>query len=810
MKDDLRDAARMFRLQPAFAAAALLMLAFGIGATTAIFTVVNAVLINPLPYRDSDALVSIVHTVDGRDEPFFGDAIYNTYRENTRAFEDFGVWTPYANVATVTGRSQPEEIRALTLSRGVLTTLGVRPAAGRIFSEADDAPRAPDTVMLSHAYWQREFGADPSVVDRVVTINARPHRIIGVIPAGFTFAGESDIVLPIRIDPARPVPLFRLRGVARLKAGVTMEQANADVNRILALWRTNYPMSPTDPFRNTRYGPSLRLLKRDVVGDVGRTLWVLMATIGIVLLMACSNVANLLLVRTDARAHELAIRTALGASWTRIARLLLAESMMLAFLGGALGVAVAYGSLRLLVTLGPANLPRLAEVSVDGTTLTFALFVSLVTGVLFGLAPVVKYARPRIAAISVGRTVTPSRQRSQFALVALQVALGLVLLVSAALMIRTFQALRNVDPGFMQPERVLTFSISIPPTEVAEAERVTRVHQEMLQAIGAIPGVASAASTTRLPMDTTGRTSAPIVAEGQTIDSRPISRQIRLISPGLFQALGTRLVAGRDFDWTDIFDRREVAIVTANLAREMWGSPQAAIGKRIREGNTGPLREVVGVTVDLHDQGVHLPPTATAFLPARLHDQAFGVRNFLPRRVSFVVRSDRHDTESLLSEIREAVWSVNANLPLAQVRSLGELYGQSMARTSFTLVMLGIAAVMALLLGVFGIYGVISYAVSQRRREIGIRMALGAQGRDILGLFVRRGLIVTGAGVALGLGGAAGFTQVIRALLFGVSPLDPVVFVAVPVLLGTAALIASYVPARRAMSVNPMETMRVE
>ena len=332
----------------------------------------------------------------------------------------------------------------------------------------------------------------------------------------------------------------------------------------------------------------------------------------------------------------------------------------------------------------------------------------------------------------------------------------------------------------------------------------------MLQAIGGIPGVASAAFTTRLPMDTTGRTSAPIEAEGRPPDGRPISRQIRVVSPALFQTLGTRLLVGRDFDWTDIFDRREVAMMSANLAREMWGSPPAAIGKRIREGNTGVWREVVGVTGDLHDQGVHLPPTATVFLPARLHAQAFGARNFLPRRVSFVVRSDRRDTETFLGEIRQAVWAVNANLPLAQVRSLADLYDMSMARTSFTLVMLGIAAVMALLLGVFGIYGVISYAVSQRRREIGIRMALGAQRRAILALFVRRGLMVTSAGVALGLAGAAGFTQVMRALLFGVSRFDPVAFVAVPVVLGTAALMASYLPARRALSVNPMETMRVE
>lgn len=810
MQDYLRNATRMFRSQPGFAAAALLMLALGIGATTATFTVVNAVLINPLPYPESDALVSIVHTVDGRDEPSFGDAIFHTYRENTRAFEDFGVWTPYANVATVRARSQPEEVRALTVSRGLLTTLRVRPNLGRIFSEADDAPGAQDTVMLSHAFWQREFGGDPSVIDRDVTVNSRPHRVIGVMPAGFLFAGESDILLPIRINPAAPVPVFRLRGVARLRAGVTMEQANADVARILALWRTNNPPGPTDPFRNTQYGPSLRPLKQDVVGDIGRTLWVVMATIGIVLLMACANVANLQLVRTEGRSNELAIRTALGAGWTHIARLLLAESMTLALVGGLLGVAITYAAVRLVVLLGPGNLPRLAEISIDPTTLVFALTVSLVIGVLFGVAPIVKYARRRPPMMSVVRSVTPSRQRSQFVLVAIQVALALVLLVGAALMIRTFQGLRDVDPGFTQPERLLTFSISIPPSQASEAERVTRLQEEMIEAIETIPGVTSVAFTTRLPMDTTGRTSAAIVAEGQTIDNRPVSRQIRLISPGLFRTLGTKMIAGRDFEWIDIFEQREVAIMTANLAHDMWGSPQAAVGKRIREGNTGTLREVIGVTGDIYDQGVHLTPTATTFLPARLHSQTFGVRNFLPRRVSFVVRSDRRDTESFLNEIRKAVWSVNANLPLAQVRSLGDLYDQSMARTSFTLVMLGIAAVMALLLGIFGIYGVISYAVSQRLREIGIRMTLGAQAREILGLFVRRGLIVIGVGMALGLAAAAAFAQAMRSLLFGISPLDPVAFAGVAIVLATAALVATYLPAQRATSVDPIDTIRVE
>ena len=809
---DVRHAARMLRMQPGFAAAAVLTLALGIGATTAVFTVVNGVLIRPLPYPDADALVRIVHSIGGTDQPYFSDAIYLAYVDNTQAFQHLGAWSP-GETATVTGQGDPEEVRTLTASRGVLTTLGVRPEIGRGFSTADDAPRAPDTVMLAGGYWHRRFGGDPGVLDRALTINGRPHQVIGVMPAHFRFGGEFEILLPLRIDRGAPIPSFRLLGVARLKPGVTLAQANADVVRVLHVW---FESAGVKPEVRPRWAPALQPLERDVVGDVGRTLWVLMGAIAIVLLMACANVANLLLVRADARRQESAIRAALGASRTRIARQLLVESLTLAVLGGALGVALAYGALGALVAIGPSNLPRLSEISIDAAVLGFALAISVLSGLLFGLIPILKHARPRLLdtlrAGGRGATLTRERQRSQQGLVAAQMALALVLLVSAGLMIRSFQALRSVDPGFTEPARVQTFSISIPAALVADPERVTRMQRDVLDRIAAIPGVASAAFTTRVPMGG-DRSSTAVAVDGRADDGRtPPNRQLKIVSPGLLRTLGTPLVAGRDFTWTDVHGSRDVAIVSENLARELWGSPAGALGGRIREyyDKASPWREVVGVAGDVHDDGADQPAPETLYWPARADEYLLGMAGYQARRVTVAIRSDRAGTQDLLARVREAVWSVSATLPLSQVRTLDEVFRQSMARTSFTLVVLAIAGTMALLLGISGIYGVIAYAVSRRRREIGIRLALGAQAADIRRLFVRRGLTVGATGLVLGLAGALGVARLLESLLFGISPLDPVTFAATAVVLVAAAVLASYVPARRAAAVDPVETMRAE
>jgi predicted permease len=541
-----------------------------------------------------------------------------------------------------------------------------------------------------------------------------------------------------------------------------------------------------------------------------------MGAIGIVLLMACANVANLLLVRTAARQQEFAIHLALGARWTRIARQLLMESLTLAVFAGTLGVILAYAALRVLVAIGPSNLPRLSEITLDRVGLGVALTISLLSGLLFGLIPVLRYARPRLTvALGSGRRggTTPERQRFQQALVAAQVALALVLLVSAGLMIRSFQALRRVDPGFAGPHRVQTFSISIPQAMVAEPERVTRLQHAILDTIAGIPGVTSAAFTTRLPMGS-DRSSAALAVDGRADDGRtPPNRQVKIISPGTFRTLGTPLVAGRDFTWTDLYALRDVTIVSENLARELWGSPHAALGKRVREyyAPTSPWREIVGVAGDVHDDGADQPAPATIYWPAQPLDPLLSMSSgYQSRRVSVAFRTERAGTESLLKQMQEAVWSISANLPLAQVRTLNEVYDQSIARTSFTLVLLAIAGTMALLLGVTGLYGVVAYAVAQRRREIGIRLALGAQPGEILRLFVRRGMALVAIGMAVGLGAAAGLTRLMQSLLFGISTLDPSTFVAMPFVLAAAAVLASYLPARRAVAVNPTETLTAE
>ncbi len=484
--------------------------------------------------------------------------------------------------ATITGQGEPEQVRTLTASRGVLTTLGVDPEIGRWFSAADDAPGAPGTVMLGHGYWQRRFGGDPGVLERALSIDGRSHQIVGVMPADFRFGGEFEIVVPLGLDRAAPIPSFRLLGVARLNPGVTPAQADADVMSVLHVW---FERSGVKPEVRLRWAPALHPLEQDVVGDVGATLWVLMGAIAVVLLLACANVANLLLVRAEARRHELAIRAALGASWQRLTGQLLLESLLLALAGGALGVGLAYLGVRALVAVGPSNLPRLHEIAVDPLVLGFALVVALLSGLLFGCIPILKHAKPRIVDAVGGRgaSLTREQQRAQQVLVAAQLALALVLLVSAGLMIRSFQALRGVDPGFTRPDHVQTFSITIPEALVAEPERVTRMQHDIVDDIAAVPGVTAVAFTTRLPMGS-DRSSSALTVEGRADDGRtPPNRQIKIVSPGLFSTQGTPIVAGRDFTWTDLHDRRQVAIVSENLARELWGSPDDALGRRIRE-----------------------------------------------------------------------------------------------------------------------------------------------------------------------------------------------------------------------------------
>jgi predicted permease len=560
-----------------------------------------------------------------------------------------------------------------------------------------------------------------------------------------------------------------------------------------------------------RLAPKLRYLKQLLVGDLGKTLWVLMGTLGIVLLIACANVANLLLVRAEGRQHELAIRAALGAGWRDIAQELLMESVALGLLGGALGLGLAYGAIRALIAMAPTHLPRLSEISIDPAVILFTFVIALVTGVLFGMIPVIKYAGPQIvnALRGGGRTASQSRERHEArnVLVVVQVALALVLLIGSGLMIRTFQALRRVDPGF-DPKGALTLRIAIPETQVKDPDAVMQLEQGILEKIRAIPGVTAAGITSVIPGDGSGGYDQ-VYARDRTYQTVPPLRRLKFVSPGLLATMGNRLVAGREFTWTDVYQRHPVAMLSENLARELWQDPKRAIGQQITANPKDTWREVIGVVSDEREDGVQEKAPAIAYYPL-LMDHFEGNASVVRRSVSYVVRSQRAGSQSLVADVQRAVWSLNASLPLANVRTLEEIYDKSLARTSFTLVMLAIAGAMALLIGLVGIYGVISYSVSQRRREIGIRVALGAQQRELTRLFIAHGFGLALIGVACGLAGAVALTRVLGSLLFGVNPVDPLTYAVVSIGLIAAAMVASYIPALRAMGVDPVEALRAE
>ena len=817
--NQLKHVLRRLLQAPLFTVMTLLTLAIGIGANTAIFSVIEGVLLKPLPYPHPEQLVGVWHTAAGLNikELNASPSLYFVYREENRTFQDVGLWR--GDAVSVTGLAEPEQVQSLDVTEGVLPLLGVQPILGRGFSHYDDSPKTPETVLLTYGYWQSRFGGDKTVIGRRILVDGTAREVIGVLPQSFRFLDQKpSLITPLQFDRAKLfLGNFSFQAVARLKPGVTIVQANADVARMLPLYSQKFPPPPgfsVKMFNDARIGPNLRPFKQDLVGDIGSVLWVLMGTIGMVLLIACANVANLLLVRADGRQQELAIRAALGAGWGRIAGELMFESLALALVGGALGIGLAYEALRLLIWAAPVNLPRLEDISIDPLVLLFTFAISLVAGLLFGLIPVFKYVGPNLATAlrSGGRSASQSRERhrARSTLVVVQVALALVLLISSGLMIRTFQAMKNVQPGFSKPEELQTFRISVPDTQVKDAQAVLRMQQNMLEKVGGIAGVSSAGLISNLPMDGQGWTD-PIFTKDRVYPEGQIPplRRFKFVSPGLFRTMGNPLLAGRDFEWTDSHEERPVAIVSENMARELWGSPSAALGKQIRESHTGPWREVVGVVGDERDDGVNQKAPAIAYWPI-LMKEFEGDAHSIRRSLVFAVRSPRTGSQAFLQEIRQAVWSINPNVPVADVGTMKVVYDKSLARTSLTLVMLAIAGAMALLLGVIGIYGVISYSVSQRTREIGIRMAIGANQHELTQMFVRHGLALAAIGVACGLSAAVVLMRLLSKLLFEVSPLDPLTYGTVAVGLVSAAILASYVPARRVTAVDPVEALRAE
>jgi predicted permease len=821
LRTQVRQVLRRLARAPMFTAVTLITLAAGVGANTVVFSVLEGILLKPLPYPKSQQLVVVNHAAPGIDvkELPNSPSTYFVYRDQNRSFQDIALIS--GDSVSVTGVAEPEQVRAEDVTDGLLPVLGVAPAIGRGFTRQDDSPGNPKTTILMYGYWQRKFGGNRAILGQTIKIDGEQHQVIGVMPQSFHFFGQTEdpaLLLPFQFDRNKTfLGNFSYQGVARLKPGVTIQQASSDVARMIPIVLHTFQGPPGFSirlFEDARLSPNIKELKQSVVGDIGNVLWVLMGSIGLVLLIACANVANLVLVRVEGRRQELAIRSALGARWSRIAAELLVESVVLGVLGSLLGLALAYGGLRVLLAVAPKGLPRLNEIGIDANVLLFTLGVALLASVLFGCIPIFKYAGARLATgLREGaRGMSQSREqhRARSSLVVVQVALALVLLICSGLMMRTFVALTKVDPGFTAPAEIQTFSLSIPETEIKDKEIVPRTFEAVMQKLAALPGVSSVGLSTGVPLDNRN-TFDPVYAEDHTYRPGQLApiRRFKFISPGLLATMGTPLVAGRDFTWTDIYQKLPVAMVSENLARELWQSPANALGKRVRVGSTDDWRQIVGVVSNVYYDGMNKEAAKTAYWPILMANFE-GDKIRAARNLSFVLRTPRAGTESLMQDVRAAVWSVDPNLPVADVRTEDYYYRASLARTTFTLLMLGIAAAMALLLGTVGIYGVIAYSVSQRTREIGIRMALGAQRNELTGLFVRHGLLLTGVGVVIGLAAAFASMRLLASLLYKVSPMDLLTYTIVSGGLILTAFLASYLPSRRAAGVDPVEALRSE
>ena len=594
-----------------------------------------------------------------------------------------------------------------------------------------------------------------------------------------------------------------------MKKGVTVEEANRDGARVIRMLVEQFGVKRFGgmEFEKVGLGPNFRLLKERVVGDLRSTLWILMTTVGMLLLLACANVSNLVLARSQARRHEWAIRAAIGAGRGSIARLLLTESVLIGLAGGIVGLALAYWTLPVLLSAAGADLPDIMNVTIDGRVALFALAISLLSALILSMLPMLHLPAANLATgvQGGGRSITGSREsnRGRHVLMVAQLALAFTLLIGSGLMLRTFDALRQVDPGFREPDRVQTFQLTIPPALVAGSEQVVRTQDAILDRIAALPGVVSVAVVANddgLPMDNNGRaTTYYIEGAAPTQGARPIV-EVQVISPKFFETLQTPLLTGRSFEWADIYGRRPVVLVSESVAWKEWGSTEAALGKRIALRPTGPWLEIVGVMGDVRHNGLTEPAPSVMAFPLLGYPSS--------GTAFFVVRSSRAGTGAFLRDLQNAVSSLNRELSLGKIQTLGEMYRRSMARTFMTLLILAITGSTALLLGLIGIYGVVSYVVTQRRREIGIRLALGARYGEVLWMFVGHALLLAGIGVAIGLVAAIALRRLMRSQLFGITPLDPLTYAIVGVVLVATTALASYLPAWRATTTNPVEVLQ--
>ena len=813
-------ALRRLRRAPLFTVIALITLAIAVGANTVIFSVVNGVLLKPLSYPNPDRLIAVDHSSQqaGFKKMGISRSFYFVYREQNTTLVDIGAYNN--DELDVTGAGAPEHVRVIYVTDGTLPILGVSPLRGRLFTRHDDSPGATQTVVLTYPYWQLRFGGASSVIGSSITVDGIPREIIGVLPQRFHFLDQKDpsLILPMQWDRATTtLGNFNASAIARLKPGVSVQQATTNLERLLLVANRTFPppagVSP-NIFQAMYLMPSLIPLKEKLVGNVQNALWILLASTILVLLVACANIANLLLVRVEGRHHEFAIRYAIGASRKGISADIFLESALLGLIGSLIGLLLALGTMRVIMELATTNIPRIRDISITPSVLLFTVAIAVIASVLIACVPILKSTGLHLISDlrEGGRGVGEGRKRqgTRNALVILQVALSVILLICSGLMIRTFRAMMNASPGFTSPETVQTFGFYIPETQIPHTspELVIRMDEAITQKVASIPGVSSVSIGCCVPMDHNSYNN-PVFVQNRTYEGSeiPPSRRFNFVAPGFFSTLGTQLLAGRDFTWIDIYEKRPVVVVSKSFASDYWHRPQDALGQRIRVANTDTWRDIIGVSEDAHYDGVEKPAPSMVYWPLMM-DNFQGQKERLQRSTVFVLRSQLAGTQSLMKAIEQQVSMVNSNVPLANSETLGDLYTQSMARTTFTLVVLCVSGGIALLLGTIGIYGVIAYSVSQRTREIGIRMALGAQRGAVVGAFVRQGMWLTVVGIAIGLVIAFATMRFMSALLYGVSAHDPMTYITITCAVVIAALLACYLGSHRVVEVDPALALR--
>jgi predicted permease len=816
---DLRYGARMLLKNPGFTLIAVLTLALGIGANTAIFSVVNAVLLRPLPYEEADRLVFLTERSPWSEDLTLSYPDFADWRAQNHVFEYIGVHNSVDY--NLTGNGDPARLRAGRASADLFSALRVRAALGRLFTNEEDKPGAPGVVVLSHGLWQRRFAGDPNILNQSLTLDDRPYAVVGVLPPDFRLEERNEIWVPVEANISARALLGRdihpfLRGVARLKAGVTLEQARAEMDAIAARLAQKYSINKNVEARITP-------LLENYVHNVRRALWVLLGAVAFVLLIACANVANLMLARATARGREMAVRVALGASRWRVIRQLLTESLLLAVVGGTLGLLLARWGVKLILTLSANSLPRSSEIGLDTRVLVFTIAVSALTGIVFGLAPALQASRADVqeSLKETARSTTGGRHRLRQFLVVTEVALTLVLLIGAGLLIRSFYHLQQVNPGFID-EHVLNFRVSLPMQKYAHENQWLNFYQQVIDKLRAVPGVKEVGIASRVPMDGNNNSNAfRVVGQPPLPPGQMHTMQVCFVSPDYFRTMGIPLLRGRYFTEQDNrshlseeqlrgLDRgdrlwlgRKTVIVDEEFARRHWPN-QDPVGKQILWGAGGgddsPLT-VIGVVGRVKLDRPQEPMGAV--------QGYFAFLEYPVSFMSFVVKTTL-EPEQMIAAAREQVRAVDASQPIYDIKTLTQLRAAAIAPQRFNLLLLGLFAAVALALAVVGIYGVMSYAVTQRRHELGIRMALGAQGSDVLRLVLVQGLKLATIGVLIGLLGAFALTRWMRGLIFGVSVTDATTFLFVPLSLAAVALLACWIPARRATKVDPMTALRVE